>query len=423
MFYDYVKIYVKGGDGGNGSAAFRREKYVPNGGPAGGDGGRGGDVVFIGDDNMTTLVDFKFRQHYRGDRGGNGMSKNMHGKNAPELLVKVPVGTIIRDDTTKELIADVTQVGQRVVVASAGRGGRGNCRFVTAKNRTPEYAENGEPGQERWLRLELKLLADVGLLGMPSAGKSTIISKVSGSRPKIADYPFTTLVPNLGVVTLEPGCSFVLADVPGLIEGAAEGAGLGHRFLRHVERTRLLIHVLDMSEQPDRTPITDFEVINKELAKYRADLLERPQIIAANKMDSEGAEERLAEFKAKYGDQYEIYPISALMEKGLDPLMWRAYDILQQTPVAAAVEAEEEKITKVENVEGFTVRRDIDGQWRVEGEKVEKLVKMTDWENDAAVARLAHILTKIGVEDACRKAGAKDGDVIRIADQEFDFAD
>ncbi len=247
MFYDYVKIYVKGGDGGNGIVTFRREKYVPLGGPSGGDGGKGADIVFVADESLTTLVDFKYRQHYKAQRGENGMRKNMHGKNGEPLIVKVPVGTLVRDAETGELLADIVEKNQRVVVAKGGRGGRGNARFQSARNRAPEIAENGEPGEERWLRLELKLLADAALVGLPNAGKSTIISRVSGSRPKIADYPFTTLHPNLGVVNLEPGVSFVLADIPGLIEGAADGVGLGHRFLRHVERSRLLLQVVDMS--------------------------------------------------------------------------------------------------------------------------------------------------------------------------------
>ena len=428
MFYDYVKIYVKGGDGGNGLVAFRREKYVPYGGPAGGDGGKGGDVIFIADDTDNTLESFKYRQHYKAERGANGMNKNKFGKNGQDLLVKVPVGTIIRDDETKEILADITEKGQRVIVAKGGRGGRGNSRFQTANNRAPEIAENGEPGQERWLRLELKLLADVGLVGMPNAGKSTIISQVSGSKPKIADYPFTTIVPNLGVVTLEPGVSFVLADVPGLIEGAHTGLGLGHRFLRHVERTRLILHVVDMSGMSERKPWEDFATINQELRLYREDLARRPQIIVANKMDMPEAPENLATFKQKIGldatgEEYQIFEVSALTGQGLRKLMYAAYDRLQTIPVPKGVSDEEQKLTKVEDKPEFEVLAEEPGVWRVTGEKVEKLIIMTNWEREASLKRLQHILTKIGVDEALRKAGAQDGDLVQIANREFDFAD
>ncbi len=428
MFYDYVKIYCKGGDGGNGLAAFRREKYVPFGGPSGGDGGKGGDVVFVADDSLTTLIDFKYKQHYKAERGANGMNKNKFGKNGVDLIAKVPVGTIVRDDETKEILADFTEKGQRVVIVKGGRGGRGNVRFQTAKNPAPEIAEKGEPGQERWLRLELKLLADVGLIGMPNAGKSTIISQVSGSKPKIADYPFTTIVPNLGVVQLEPGMSFVMADVPGLIEGAHEGQGLGHRFLRHVERTRVLIHVVDMSGFSQREPWEDFATINNELKLYRADLADRPQIVAANKMDMPEAKEKLAEFKMRIGknnngEEYQIFELSALTGEGLQKLMYQAYDLLQHAPMPASVAAEENKVIKVEAKPDFEINRDDDGTWVVTGEKVEKLVIMTDWESDASLRRLQHILTKNGVDGALREAGAKDGDLVRIANQEFDYAE
>lgn len=424
MFYDYVKIFVKGGDGGNGSVAFRREKYVEYGGPSGGDGGHGAHVIFVGDDSVNTLLSFKYKQHYKADKGGHGAGKNMHGKKATTMYVKVPIGTIIKDDETGEILADVTEKGQEVIVARGGRGGRGNVRFASAKNRIPEVAEKGEPGIERWLRLELKIIADVGLLGMPSAGKSTIISKVSGSRPKIADYPFTTLVPNIGVVRLEPGCEFILADVPGLIEGAAEGSGLGHRFLRHIERTRFLIHVLDMSEQYERSPLQDFLTINNELSLYREDLAERIQIIAANKMDSEGAEERLEELKEALGDAYEIYPISAINSEGLNELMWRAYNLLQEIPKPIMVVEDDFKLTTVEeDDEEIILSRDMTGGWVVNGIKVEKIVKMTDWNNEAALMRLQNILIKIGVDDALRKAGARNGDLVTIAGKEFEFAE
>lgn len=428
MFYDYVKIYVKGGDGGNGIVTFRREKYVPLGGPSGGDGGDGGDVVFIADEGLTTLADFKYRQHYKAERGENGMRKNMHGKNGAPLIVKVPVGTIVRDDTTGELLADIVSREQRVVVASGGRGGRGNARFHSARNRAPEIAENGEPGVERWLRLELKLLADAALVGLPNAGKSTIISRVSGSKPKIADYPFTTLHPNLGVVNLEPGMSFVLADIPGLIEGAAEGVGLGHRFLRHVERSRLLLHVVDMSGMGELEPWEEFAVIDKELELYRADLAARPRIVLANKMDMPGADERLAEFKdwlarERADKNYEVYDISALTGSGLHDLMYKVYQMLQDIPMPEAIRQDEGRMTVVEAKPDFVIEKQEEGLWLVTGEKVEKLVIMTNWEHDESLRRLQNILTKIGLDAALRDAGARDGDVVQIADKEFDYAE
>lgn len=428
MFYDYVKIYVKAGDGGNGIVTFRREKYVAMGGPSGGDGGDGADVVFVADEGLSTLVDFKYRQHYKAERGENGMRKNMHGKNGEDLIVKVPVGTIVRDDTTGEVLADIVEKNQRVVVAKGGRGGRGNARFSSAKNRAPEIAENGEPGQERWLRLELKLLADAALVGLPNAGKSTLISRVSGSRPKIADYPFTTLVPNLGVVNLEPGMSFVLADIPGLIEGAAEGVGLGHRFLRHVERSRILLHLVDMSGLGEHEPWEDFATIDKELELYRSDLAERRRIIVANKMEMPDAKEKLAEFKKRIGkdrngEEYQIFEISALTGEGLHDLMYKVYEILQDTPLPEPAKLDEAKHTVVTAEPEFTIEKAEDGVWRVSGEKVEKLVIMTNWNHDDSLRRLQNILTKIGLDAALLKAGARDGDLVQIADKEFDYAE
>ena len=428
MFYDYVKIFVKAGDGGNGIVTFRREKYVAMGGPSGGDGGDGADVVFVADESLSTLVDFKYRQHYKAERGENGMRKNMHGKNGQDLLVKVPVGTIVRDDTTGEVLADIVDKDQRVVVAKGGRGGRGNARFHSARNRAPEIAENGEPGQERWLRLELKLLADAALVGLPNAGKSTVISRVSGSRPKIADYPFTTLHPNLGVVMLEPGMSFVLADIPGLIEGAADGAGLGHRFLRHVERSRLLIHLVDMSGLTELEPWEEFAVIDRELELYRADLAERRRIVVANKMDMPDAQEKLAEFKKRIGkdrngEDYQIFEISALTGQGLNELMYTVYEILQDTPMPEPAKQDDTKITVVTAAPDFEIKEEEPGLWRVTGEKVEKLVIMTNWDHEDSLRRLQNILTKIGLDAALRKAGAQDGDLVQIADKEFDYAE
>ncbi len=424
MFYDYAKIYVKGGDGGNGIVAWRREKYVPMGGPAGGDGGDGGDVVFIADENLRTLVDFRYKQHYKADKGANGQGKNMHGRSADDMEIRVPLGTVVRDAETGEILADISNSEQKVIVAHGGKGGRGNTRFFSGNNKAPEIAEKGAPGQERWLQMELKLLADAGLIGMPNAGKSTIISKISAATPKIADYPFTTLTPHLGMVTIAPGESFVVADVPGLIEGAHSGAGLGHRFLRHVERTRVLVHVLDMSGLGERDPFEDFVAINRELELYRSDLAERPMIVAANKMDMPDAAEHLEEFVKKANGKYEIFPISALSGQGLMPLLHRLYELVQANPVAQGVLAEETKIFREErDEEPYVISRDMDGAWLVQGYRVENAVKMVDWTNIASIKWLQKTLIEIGVEDGLRKAGAKNGETVRILDREFDFMD
>jgi len=422
MFYDYAKIYIKGGDGGNGVVAFRREKYVPLGGPSGGDGGDGGDVIFVGDPGLKTLVDFKYKQHYKAERGEHGQGKTMHGKNAPDLVISVPLGTLVKEDGG-EIVADITEDGQRVVVAKGGRGGRGNARFATSKQKAPRIAEKGEPGQEHWLIMELKLLADVGIIGMPNAGKSTFISKVSASRPKIADYPFTTLVPNLGVVDMGEGNSFVVADLPGLIEGAAEGVGLGHRFLRHVERTKVLIHMLDMSEQENRQPWDDYAVIQDELYRYKKSFKDRPQVVVANKMDSTGAQERLAELKQKLPDK-EIFPISALTGEGIQPLLWRVFELLQQTPAMPIEVAEEEvRHVLVREEAPWQIQQLEEGLWRVTGEEVEKLVMMTDMESEDAVARMQRIFKNIGLEEAMRKAGIEEGDSVFIGTEEFEYSE
>ncbi len=424
MFYDYAKIYVKGGDGGNGVVAFRREKYVPFGGPAGGDGGGGGSVVFVGDEGLRTLVDFKYKQHYKAERGMHGQGKNMHGKTANDMLVRVPVGTIVKDAESEELLGDITTHGQELVVAKGGKGGRGNTSFFSPNNKVPEVAENGEPGQEHWLTLELKLLADVALVGMPNAGKSTIISRISAAKPKIADYPFTTLVPNLGVVALDDGNSFVVADVPGLIKGAHEGAGLGHRFLRHVERCRVILHVLDMSGLEEQKPWEDFAAINEELKLYRSDLAKRPQIIVANKMDMPEAAGNLAILKEKLGDKYEIYLVIALKNEGLMPVIYKAWELIQNTPLPLGIEPTESMrhvIVKAE--EPFVIETEEQGVWRVKGEKIERLVAMTDWDNSAAVTRMQRIFDKMGLDQALRLAGVAEGDLVCIGKEKFNFAE
>ena len=424
MFYDYAKIYVKGGDGGNGCVAFRREKYVPLGGPSGGDGGRGGDIIFVGDESLKTLIDFRYRQHYRADRGAHGQGKNMYGAGAEDLTVKVPVGTVIKDSETEELIGDIVKDGQAVIVAKGGRGGRGNVRFATLKDKAPQMAEKGEPGQEKTLVMELKLLADAGLIGFPNAGKSTIISRISAARPKIADYPFTTIVPNLGVVDLGDCQSFVVADLPGLISGAHTGAGLGHRFLRHIERTRVLIHVLDMSPYEDRNPWEDFRLINEELKLYKIGLSARPQLIVANKMDTEGAEERLEELKSKIGDSYEIFAVSAISGEGLQPLLWRVWQELEKEEPAVALDEEDKfRLTKVRQEIQWDIERADDGAWEVRSRDLEKLVAMTDMENEEAVFRMQRIMDKMGFDDALRNAGVEQGDDVRIGKEEFEFSE
>ena len=425
MFVDKVKIYIKGGDGGNGQKAFRREKYVPEGGPAGGDGGKGGDVVFEVDEGLRTLLDFRYQKHFKADRGEHGKSKGQHGANAKDKIVKVPPGTIIIDDDTNEVIADLTKHGQQVAAAKGGRGGRGNMRFATPANPAPEISEKGEPGVERYIILELKVLADVGLAGFPSVGKSTLLASVSKARPKIAAYHFTTLSPNLGVVDVGDGRSFVMADLPGLIEGAHLGAGLGHQFLRHIERTRIIVHVVDIAGTEGKEPYDDWVKINKELEQYNLKLMERPQIIAANKMDLPNAEENLKYFRDKINGEYPVFPISSVTGKGVKELLYAIADKLDQIPAAPLVEeveTDERKIYqhKPKRKNEFTIRRENE-IFVLESERIEKLFKMTDFSQYESVQRFARILRKMGVEDELRRKGAEYGDSVRIADYEFEF--
>jgi len=427
MFVDKVKIYVKGGDGGNGQKAFRREKYVPLGGPSGGDGGKGGDVVFEVDEGLRTLLDFRYQKHFKAKHGEFGRSKAQHGANAEDMVVKVPPGTVVIDDDTQEVLADLIHHGQQVVIAKGGRGGRGNMRFATAANPAPDIAEKGEPGQERYLVLELKVMADVGLAGFPSVGKSTLLSSVSKAKPKIAAYHFTTLAPNLGMVEVADGRSFVMADLPGLIEGAHLGAGLGHQFLRHIERTRIILHVVDMAGSEGRDPYDDWVKINQELEKYNLRLLERPQLIAANKMDLPEAQENLEVFRNKVGEQYKIYPISAVTGVGIRELLFATADILDTMPtepLIEEVEIEERKIYRSEakQEEEFRIYKENE-IFVIEGEKIEKLFKMTNFTQDDSVQRFARIMRKMGVDAQLRKLGAKDGDSVRIADFEFEFVE
>lgn len=424
MFVDQVKVYVKAGDGGNGIVAYHREKYVPMGGPAGGDGGDGGDIIFEVDEGLNTLMDFRYQKHFKAPRGEHGKGKGMHGKNAEPLILAVPPGTTVKDLATDEVIADLTEHGQRAVIAKGGRGGRGNIRFASARNPAPEIAENGEPGIERDIQIELKLIADVGLVGFPSVGKSTLLSVVSAARPKIADYHFTTLQPNLGVVETPDQRSFVLADLPGLIEGAHEGVGLGHQFLRHVERTRVILHVIDMAASEGRDPFEDFVTINKELEQYDETLLERPQLIVANKMDIPEAEDNLELFKEQLDEEYEIIPISTITRDGIRDLLFKVADMLDQIPknYKPIEEKEERVIYRYEKEEeAFRITRDPDGAFVLSGAKIEKLFKMTDFTRDESAQRFARQLRSMGVDQALRERGAVDGDTVRLLDYEFEF--
>lgn len=429
MFVDQVKIYVKAGNGGDGMVAFRREKFVPNGGPAGGDGGKGADVVFVVDEGLRTLVDFRFKRIFKAEHGEHGMSKSMHGRGAEDLVVKVPQGTIVKDIDTGEIIADLVAHGQRAVIAKAGRGGRGNKRFATPANPAPELSENGEPGQERNVQLELKVLADVGLVGFPSVGKSTLLSVVSAARPKIAAYHFTTIVPNLGMVDAGDGRSFVMADLPGLIEGASQGVGLGHQFLRHIERTRVIVHVIDMSGSEGRVPYEDYMAINNELEQYNLRLMERPQIIVANKMDMPDAEENLNEFKTKIAEDIPVFPISAVTKTGLRELLLAIADKLETTPefpLNEILEQEDEDTVLYKYVAeepDFEISREPDGTFVLSGAKIERLFTMTNFERDASISRFARQLRAMGVDEALRKRCAKDGDIVRLLDYEFEFMD
>jgi GTP-binding protein len=418
MFFDVAKIYVKGGDGGNGCVAMRREKYVPMGGPWGGDGGRGGNIIFRVEEGLRTLVDFRYKRHYKADRGRHGEGKNMYGASGEDLIVRVPAGTLVKDDDTGEIIADLVRNGQEVVVARGGRGGRGNAHFATHDHKAPKMAEKGEPGEERWLILELKLLADVGLVGFPNAGKSSLISRVSAAKPKIADYPFTTITPNLGVVRVDEARSFVMADIPGLIEGAHTGAGLGHDFLKHIERTRLLIHVLDTGGSEGRDPVADFQATKRELSLYNPMLGTMPQVIAANKMDLAESAENLHRLEEAYGDKYEIFPISAATGDGLDKMIYRVADLIDQIPVK---EPESIPIPVVHRAEPrFSVYRE-EGVFLVRGKEIERHVAMTDMGNEEAVERLQWIIKRMGIEDELKSAGIKEGDTVRIGKFEFEY--
>ena len=420
MFIDKVIIDVAAGDGGNGMVAFRREKYVDKGGPSGGDGGRGGSVIFVGSTSLNTLIDFRYNRKIISPNGENGMGKQCYGRKGEDVYVKVPVGTVIYDETNNYIIADISENNQKVVVAKGGRGGRGNCHFANSKYQVPEIAENGEPGEKFKIRLELKLLADVGLVGFPSVGKSTLLSVISAARPAIADYHFTTLTPNLGVIKVNDD-SFVMADLPGLIEGASHGKGLGFQFLRHIERCRVIVHVIDMASTENRDPYQDYITIKNELQKYNPDLLKRPQIILANKMDCEEAQLFLEEFKSKLQDDIPIFPISALRKENLQLFLYKIIELLKVTPkFPIFIDKEEYKVYE-NNEEEFCKVRKENGIFIVYGKPVENLYHRSNLTTDAGVLKLIRILRYNGVEEKLKEAGIKDGDVVKVVEYEFEY--
>ena len=421
MFIDRARIFVQSGKGGDGMSSFRHEKFVPKGGPNGGDGGQGGNVVLVADRNVNTLVDFRFRRLFKAKPGGKGEGSNKYGRNAEDLLITVPLGTIVKDEETGQVMADLSRDGQRAIVAKGGRGGRGNWHFRTSANRTPTFAERGEPGEERWLRLELKVLADVGLLGYPSVGKSSILRKVSAAQPEVAAYHFTTLNPILGVVNLPDHRSFVMADIPGLIDGASEGVGLGHDFLRHIERTKILIHVVDVSGIEGRDPIEDYEKINAELAKYSEKLARKRQVIAANKIDLLGDSdnlERLMDYMTAHG--VEVYPICAMTCEGMDKLRERVWTMLEEY-VEEPDETTEEVVYKAQNKPDFEVKRDDDGAFVITGARIENLVAMTNFDDDQSLRRFQRIWRYMELDKLLQEHGIQDGNTVRIYSMEFEY--
>jgi GTPase len=426
MFYDRAKIYIKGGDGGDGAATFRREKYIPRGGPDGGDGGPGGNVYFRVDAQANTLIDFRYQQHFRAEPGTNGARQKKHGKTGENMYIDVPPGTVIYDDETGEPLADLLEHGDLYLAAHGGQGGKGNTRFKSSTRQAPRISEKGEPGHEHWVRLELKVIADVGLIGFPNAGKSTILSATSAARPKVADYPFTTLEPSLGVVDIggSRGNSFVMADIPGLIEGAAEGVGLGHEFLRHIERCRLLLHVIDGSGGlEERDPVADFHNINRELAEYSELLAERPQIVAVNKMDLLETQENLERIQAAVDQAgFQLFPISAVTGQGVDKLVQAVGQAVAELPMPAPEVAPEDRVV-------YSLPEEDDEHWEVEqisarhfavhGQRIERFTRMTDFANEEGADRFQRVLDSSGISEALEEIGIQPGDTVHIADYEL----
>jgi GTP-binding protein len=434
-FTDLSHINVKGGDGGAGCMSFRREAFVPKGGPDGGDGGHGGDVIVEADPQLSSLIDYRYKHHFKAERGTHGQGKRMHGKDGQDLILRVPLGTVVREldpETQKPLyqIADLTRPGERVIVAPGGVGGRGNIHFVTSVRRAPAFAEKGEPAREHWIELEMKLMADAALVGMPSVGKSSIIARISAARPKIADYPFTTLVPNLGVARASDGRSFVCADVPGLIEGASEGKGLGHEFLRHIERTALILHVVDVTGGFEgRDPVDDYHTINAELSAYAAELAERPQIVVANKCDMPDTDDAIARLKeAAEKDGRRFMAVSAVTGKGLDDLV--NVTAAQVAELRSQVEVPEGPAdlynktwerSRQKRDRAFTISREEAHVWRVTGGSIERMVIQTDFENDEAIAYLQHRFDRAGLDERLEEAGCQRGDEVRILGFAFTY--
>lgn len=421
MFVDEAIVEVFAGSGGDGCMAMRREKYVEMGGPFGGNGGHGADIVFEADEGLNTLLDLRYQKQIKGPRGENGMGKGMHGKSRDAVIVRVPVGTVVTDLETGEVLADLTKNKEQKVIAKGGRGGRGNMALATHSNPAPSICENGEPGEQRKVKVELKLLADVGLVGLPSVGKSTIISMISAAKPKIAEYHFTTLKPNLGVVRASRHRSFVVADLPGLIKGASLGEGLGDRFLKHIERTRVIAHVIDMGGYEMRDPYEDYQTIQEELKNFKESLLEKPQIIIANKMDLEGSKERLEQFKEKV--DLPIYEVSAATNQGLDQVVEALADMLdhiQKQPLEESVKTKKHVVYKYEKEEPFTITKE-DDTWVVRGKEIEQYVRRMNFSTEEAYIRLSRKLRLLGIEDELRNRGAKDGDYVRILDLEVEY--
>ena len=422
MFIDEVTIEVHAGNGGDGCCAFRREKYIPMGGPFGGNGGRGSNIIFKVDEGLHTLLDLRYNRIIKGKKGENGTGKNCNGKNSEDIIIKVPQGTVITDTDTNLIVADLKNKNDEVIVAYGGRGGRGNTAFKTPSNPAPNFSENGEPGEVKYLKVELKMLADVGLVGLPSVGKSTLISMVSKAKPKIAAYHFTTLTPNLGVCKDKLGRSFVMADLPGLIEGASQGEGLGDRFLRHIERTKVIAHVIDMSGYEGRDPYDDYVTINKELEKFSEKLIKKPQIIIANKMDMESSIDNLEKFKQKVKEP--IYEISAMNNEGLEDVLVALGDLLEKiedTPLFEEDQFEGHVLYKFKKEEPYTITREDNGTWVLSGDELEKLFRMTKFTTEEGILRFTRRLRKMGVDEKLEELGAQEGDIVRILDFEFEY--
>ena len=421
MFIDETNIKVIAGSGGDGCTAFRREKYVEMGGPFGGNGGKGSDIIFKVDTGLHTLVDLRYMKTIKGKKGENGSGKNMDGKSADDIIIKVPQGTVVSDFDTGLIIADLKEKDDMVVVAKGGRGGRGNTSFKTLANPAPNFSENGEPGEERILNVELKLLADVGLVGLPSVGKSTFLSKVSKATPKIADYHFTTLSPNLGVVKTVDNRSFVMADLPGLIEGASQGVGLGDKFLRHIERTKVIAHIVDMSGLEGRDPFDDYQVINKELENFSPKLLKKPMVVIANKMDMPEAKKNLEEFKKKVN--VEVYPISAITSSNLNEVLIKLADLVDKEPNTPLYDEEtylSHVLYKFEEEKPFTIEKEND-TYIIRGKNVEKMFRMTNFQSDEGIERFIRQLRKLGIDEELEKMGIEEGSIVKILDYEFEY--